>query len=141
MKIISVQELRYLAGSLGFRQVDYLDASYACPALGWLTEFGTYLAARRKPYMAEKYDCENFARWATAKADEALYASAVDDSGHTFGEACCLIPSDDPSGPPFTSHALNLCLCDDGVWYVFEPQTSKITPEKEAGISWTTLRI
>lgn len=141
MKIITLEELHTLTTRFGMRQIDYLDTRYACPSHGWLIEFGAYLDARRMPYQTEIWDCDDFSTWAREKANEALAESTVTGCGHTFAVAGCLIPLDDPSGPPFSSYEMNLCLCDDGVWYAFEPQTGEITKEQDSGISWTTLRI
>ncbi len=142
-KFVSSTELILALRPLGFRDVETLDSRYFCPERGWLDDFASWLGRRRRRYMIEKYDCDNFTRWAAAGADEALYENdAVSDCGHTFGEASCMLKTTDAGGMPrFQAHALNLCLCDDGKFYVFEPQNGDITPLEKFTGTWTRIRV
>lgn len=92
------------------------DSRVYLPSPDWLREFCNWLAFNRKSYMSEKYDCDDFAIWSLNAANTSLYESNITDAGHSFCFAEITLNTN-------KRHALNVCRCSDGNWYVVEPQT------------------
>lgn len=137
MKQIQIDLLHAGLKQAGFREIRFSDNSYVAPSLDWLKEFGRYLRSNKLDYFTDKYDCENFARWAACEADKALYQTDVSDSGHTFGEATCVMTQ----GGQHLSHALNVCVCDDEKLYVLEPQTGEVSSADGFPAVWCSVRM
>lgn len=138
MKSVSVYLLHSKLKGVGFREIRLTDESYVAPSLEWVKEFAAYLRQNQPNYFAQKFDCENFARWAACEADKSLYNNPdIKDAGHTFGEASCVIETNGRFG----GHAMNIVLCDDENLYAFEPNGGVVTPVDEFAGVWTTVRV
>jgi len=114
------------------------DLRYFCPDIRWLADFGEFLSVNKQPYIQEKRDCDDFAVWALQHANDALASSQkATNCGHTFGIAKLSLGislrEDETTATFFglegpVNHVANLVRCNDGVWYFFEPQSSKYEP-------------
>ena len=138
MKPVAIQTLHARLKDAGFREIRLADNAYVTPSREWLGDFGRWLRRQAPEYFAEKFDCENFARWASCEADKALYATDETGAGHTFAEATCVIAG--PDRQPL-AHALNVCLCDDDALYVLEPQTGDVCALADFAAVWLTVRL
>lgn len=134
---VAVSTLHAELKRAGFREIRFSDDSYVAPSREWLGEFADYLKRNTPAYFAEKFDCENFARWAACEADKALYKSDATGAGHTFAEATCVIRVDGA----FQAHALNVVFCDDGRLYVLEPQNGRVFLLADFDAVWTSVRL
>lgn len=106
------------------------DAQFYCPEIEWLKKFGSYFSKEiaRHPWIAEKFDCDDFSIRAIDRATESLVkAKNINDCGHTFCYACIEISGNifDVKGP--ATHAVNFVRCTDA-WYYFEPQRGQSLP-------------
>lgn len=138
MKPVAVATLHQKLKSAGFHEIRLSDENYVAPSREWLGEFAAYLKRNTPSYFPQKFDCENFTRWAACEADKALYASESSDAGHTFGEAACVIRDD---GGRFVAHALNVVLCEDEQLYVLEPQNGGVFLLADFDAVWTSVRL
>jgi hypothetical protein len=137
MKPVSIELLHGSLKRAGFTEIRFGDENYVAPSRSWLGEFASYIRSNAPAYFAQKFDCENFARWASCEADKALYASEVTDAGHTFAEARCVLQKDGKS----QMHALNVVLCDDEKLYVLEPQNGGVFLLDDFDALWTSVRL
>lgn len=125
------------------RSVELVDAQYFCPSLSWIREFCDWMTANRHPYKSERYDCDNFSRWAAAAADEAIYSrDDLGDVAHTFGVidlwlkgngVLGIVPPEIPGIGRFGGHSTNIVRLNDNIYYLVEPQTSKFAPLADLG--------
>lgn len=134
---VSVSTLHAELKRVGFREIRFSDESYVSPSREWLGDFAKHLKRNAPDYFAEKFDCENFARWAACEADKALYKSDSTGAGHTLAEATCVIRVDGA----LQAHALNVVFCDDGRLYVLEPQNGSVFLLADFDAVWTSVRL
>lgn len=117
-KLITRAEYAHLllAAGLKLENINFSSAEYWCPTRDWLVDFGQWIKWDRPKYTPDSFVCFHFARMAAAEADRSsLRAGNI--VHHSFGEALGVFNN--------SSHELNLCLCDDGIIYTFDPQCAE----------------
>jgi len=137
MKAVSIYDFHPRLKALGFHEIRTADESYVAPSHAWLKDFVPFLRRNCPKYYRETRDCENIARWAMVKADDALVDSGTRDAGHTFGEASGVIMVD---GKP-DKHTLNFCYCDNENIYVIDAQKGLLVPAADYDCTWTSCRL
>jgi hypothetical protein len=120
MIIDSQQAIQELYSFSLIREVEKpRDSKIYCLSEEWLPEFVDYLLRTRKRFLAEKYDCDDFALDAVVKATECLYESeAIKDCGHSICYASLFHRT--LGG----NHAMNL-IRTEHEWKLLEPQTGQ----------------
>lgn len=122
--------------ALGITSIDPpRDARFFCPSTAWLTEFGLWLKDQNRatPWIAEKFDCDDFAIRAIDRATESLCRNShINDCGHSFCYAEIELSGNvlGIDGPG--SHAVNFVRCSDTLaWHYFEPQMGTHLPLRD----------
>lgn len=110
------------------------DFLYMCPSIEWVKDFAKDLAAMDHPtYAYEKWDCDDFAFWASLQASNARAESSIADSGHTVLIAYVTLNKSvlgiNVEGA--LEHACLLILTSDADWVLLEPQTGVIKNAKQ----------
>jgi hypothetical protein len=120
------------------------DKVMYCPTVEWLKSFGLWFVKDLgdQQWIAEKFDCDDFAIRAVDRATVALISNAnIDSCGHAFCYANVDIYEEDICGiSGGGSHAVNFVRCVDG-WHYFEPQTGLSTPLGPLRDSLSVVRI
>ena len=133
MKATTVYEFHPRLKALGFHEIRTDDESYVAPSYDWLKDFAAWLFRNCPKYYRETRDCENIARWARVKADDALVESDTRDAGHTFGKASGVIMVDGK----LSKHTLNFCYCDNEELYVIDAKAGLLAPIADYPCTWS----
>lgn len=122
-------------------RIDYVrapvDSEIFLPSVDWLRQFGRWLAANPpSPYVAEAWDCDDFAIWARVEASKAWLAARDERiSGHGLGYCEVWTNSHEFWSNVNTGlgkHAWNLCKTRDDGWHFLEPQTGRTIEYEKA---------
>lgn len=114
-KLVTRADYAHILMGLGVKleNINFSADEYWCPSKEWLIDFGKWISWDRPDFTENVFVCFQFARMAAAEADRAALRAGLKNH-HSFGEALVVWKN--------TSHEINLCLCDDGVLYAFDPQ-------------------
>lgn len=115
----------------------YQDAYIHLPTLGWLAEFSGWLTKNRpSPYVDQKWDCEDFAKWAVVQASLALLRNEdVEHAGHSLFYVESMLNVHEfwnNVNTGFGKHAWCLCKTRDAGWHYLEPQIGKVVEYEKA---------
>ena len=127
---------KLIEAGIALDHINFSSDQYWCPSLDWLKDFGQWIKWQRPAYTEGVFVCFQFARMAAAEADRSALRAGLTNH-HSFGEALGVWNT--------TSHEINLCLCDDGELYAFDPQRAEdpftIVPVRDSGFKPTKYRV
>jgi len=129
---VRAEVTRQLRGKLDSAFQLYLaDDEYYLPPMDDVKEIIRNTRLDQREWVAERFDCDDFALVLKAHFCEAAYADGKRRAAHCFGIVWGMLPD---------AHAINWFLCDDGAIYFVEPQTGRIfEPRKKDKDIWFML--